>query len=377
MPILARTRRRRVGSDFDRFATGTKGDHMTTATAEASAGQPAAPGPTPDDIMRLGLGFWGSKTLLSAVELGLFTELAESGPLDAESLRRRLGLHERSARDFLDALVALGMLERTNGQYSNTAATELFLDRAKPSYMGGILEMVNARLYGFWGSLTEGLRTGSPQNEAKTGGNFFEVLYSQPDKLREFVKAMTGISAGDAQLIAASFPWSRYETFIDVGCAEGAVPVMVARAHAHITGGGFDLPEVRPFFEEHVAQAGLSDRLRFYPGDFLADPLPSADVLCMGHILHDWDLDQKRMLLEKAYAALPDEGALIVYEAIIDDDRRENAFGLLMSLNMLIETPAGFDYTAADCDAWMREVGFRQTSVQPLAGPDAMVIAIK
>jgi hypothetical protein len=350
---------------------------MTTATVEPSAGEHSAPGPTPEEIMRLGMGFWGSKTLLSAVELGLFSELAASGPHEAEALRERLGLHDRGGRDFFDALVSLGMLERTDGRYANTPATELFLDRAKPTYIGGILEMANARLFGFWNSLTEGLRTGVPQNEAKTGGNFFDVLYADPEKLRDFVKAMTGISLGDAHAIAASFPWARYKTFIDIGCSEGAVPVAVASAHDHITGGGFDLPGVQPHFEEYVAQAGLSDRLRFYPGDFFADSLPRADVICMGHILHDWDMGEKRTLLEKAYAALPDGGALIVYESIIDDDRRENAFGLLMSLNMLMETQAGFDYTCADCEGWMREVGFRETSFQPLAGPDGMVIAIK
>ncbi len=351
---------------------------MATEQATVSAsGEQAPPGPTPEAIMQLGMAFWGSKTLLSAVELGLFSELSAAGSLDAEELRERLGLQQRGSLDFFDALVALGMLAREDGRYTNTPATELFLDRAKPSYVGGILEMANARLFGFWNSLTEGLRTGQPQNEAKTGGNFFEVLYADPAKLREFAKAMTGISGGVAHAIAASFPWDRYQTVIDVGCAEGCVPVAIARAHSHITGGGFDLPPVGPLFDEFVAGAGLSDRLRFYPGDFFTDPLPAADVLVMGHILHDWDADEKRTLLERAYAALPDGGALIVYEAIIDDDRRSNAFGLLMSLNMLIETPAGFDYTGADCQRWMRDVGFGETYVQPLVGPDSMVVAIK
>jgi hypothetical protein len=327
--------------------------------------------------MQLGLGFWGSKTLLSAVELGLFSELAAAGSLDAESLRERLGLHPRSALDFFDALVALGMLERTDGEYRNSAATDLFLDRNKPSYVGGLLEMANARLFAFWNSLTEGLRTGVPQNEAKSGGNFFDVLYADPEKLREFAKAMTSISMGTAHAIAAGFPWRDYRTVIDVGCAEGCVPVQIARAHQHISGGGFDLPPIGPLFDDYVTSAGLSDRLRFHGGDFLADPLPAADVLVMGHILHDWSMDEKRMLIEKAHAALPDGGALIVYEAIIDDERRQNAFGLLMSLNMLIETPDGFDYTAADCQRWMREVGFSDTYVQPLVGPDSMVVAIK
>jgi hypothetical protein len=333
--------------------------------------------PKPDQIMQLGLGFWGSKTLLSAIELGLFTELAK-GSTDAQTLADRLGLHSRSARDFLDALVALGMLERDgDGIYSNTPETDLFLDKNKSSYIGGMLEMASARLYGFWGSLTEALRTGQPQNEAKRGGNPFDALYADPNRLESFLKAMTGISLGAAVAIAQKFPWNNYQTFIDVGAAQGGLPVQVALAHKHLTGGGFDLPAVRPIFEKYVSEHNLSDRLRFFEGDFFGDSLPEADVLVMGHILHDWDLEAKRMLIKKAYGALPKGGALIVYEALIDDERRENAFGLLMSLNMLIETPGGFDYTGADCSRWMREAGFGETRVEHLVGPDSMVIGIK
>jgi len=334
--------------------------------------------PNPEAILQLGTAFWASKTLLSAVEVGLFTELAESGPLDAEALRGKLGLHERSAHDFFDALVALGMLEREDGRYRNTAETDLFLDRNKPSYQGGLLEMLNARLFGFWNSLTEGLRTGEPQNEAKTGdGNLFDAIYGDPALLRGFARAMTASSIGPAQAMAAMFPWDRYKTVIDIGCAEGCVPVQVALAHPHMEGGGFDLAPIGPLFEEYVAAAGVDDRLRFHPGDFFTDELPRADVLVMGRILHDWDMDEKRLLLEKAHAALPEGGALIVYEAIIDDDRRENAFGLLMSLNMLIETPGGFDYTGADCQGWMKDAGFGETYVQHLGGPTSMVVGIK
>ena len=295
---------------------------------ETTADEPAA-AVTPDAIMQLGLAFWGSKALLSAVELGVFSELADAGALDGETLRDRLGLHPRSAADFLDALVALGMLEREGGRYANTPATELFLDRTKPSYIGGILEMANARLYGFWGSLTEGLRTGAPQNEARGGEDFFEALYADPDRLAQFARAMSAISTGAAHAMAARFPWGDHGSVIDVGCAEGAVPAQIALAYEHITGGGFDLPPIEPIFDAYVGNVGLGDRLSFTAGDFFTDPLPEADVLVMGHILHDWGMDEKRLLLRKAHDALPDGGALIVYEAIIDDERRANAFGLL------------------------------------------------
>jgi hypothetical protein len=331
---------------------------------------------SPDPIMQLGLAFWGSKTLLSAIELGVFDVLA-TGPRESATLAKDLGLHERSARDFLDALVALGMLDRDLDEYRNTPATDMFLDRAKPSYIGGLLEMANARLYPFWGSLTEALRTGEMQNEAKGGGDFFGVLYQEPDRLKQFLAAMTGVSMGAAMTIAEKFPWERHQRIVDVGAAQGCVPVQVALRHPHLSGGGFDLPAVGPIFEEYVASFGLEERLRFHPGDFWNDPLPDSDVYVMGHILHDWNLEEKSTLLHKAYDALPQHGALIVYDAIVDDQRRHNAFGLLMSLNMLIETPGGFDYTGADCSSWMRDVGFRETYVEPLVGPDSMVVGVK
>ena len=332
--------------------------------------------PTPEKIMHLGMAFWGSKTLLSAVELEVFTLLAK-GPMDASTLRKQLGLHERSALDFFDALVALGMLDRRDGFYSNTPETGLYLDKAKPSYIGGFLAIANDRLYGFWGSLTEGLKTGLPQNETKDGRNIFEILYNDPAKLMSFMQAMTGISMGTSKAIAQKFPWKDYQTLIDIGSAQGGLVVEVGNAHPHVTGGGFDLPVTGPIFEDYVASFGLSDRFKFIPGDFFADALPSADVLCMGHILHDWNLDQKKTLLKKAYNALPDGGGLLVFESLIDDERRKNAFGLLMSLNMLIELPGGFDYTGADCCGWMKEAGFRDTRVEHLAGPESMVIGTK
>ena len=332
---------------------------------------------SPQAILGLGLAFMGSKTLLSAVELGVFGALAD-GPLDAEQLRKTLGIHPRSARDFFDALVALGMLSRDADGYRNTPETDLFLDPAKPSYVGGILEMSNYRLFGFWNSLTEGLRTGEQQNEVKSGGTtFFADIYAEPSRLRSFLTGMSGLSIGTSRAIADAFPWASHQRFCDLGTAQGMAPAQIARRHPHLTGIGFDLPPGGPVFEEFIAAQGLADRVSFTGGDFLTDPLPAADVYLMGHILHDWGMPEKQELLRRAYDALPDGGALIVYEAIIDDERRSNAFGLLMSLNMLIETPAGADFTGADCQAWMKAAGFRETYVKPLAGPDSMVVGLK
>jgi len=170
---------------------------------------------------------------------------------------------------------------------------------------------------------------------------------------------------------------NRVERIIDLGAAEGGLPVQLALAHPHLTGTGFDLPPVRPIFEDYVARFGLADRLQFRAGDFFSDPLPRADVIIMGHVLHDWSLEEKRQLIARAYAALTPGGAIVLYESIIDNDRRTNVFGLLMSLNMLIETPAGCDYTGVQCRGWLRDAGFRETYVEHLVGTDSMVVGVK
>lgn len=332
---------------------------------------------TPERILQTGFGFWASKALLSAVELGVFTELAR-GPGSLKALSERLDLHPRSARDFLDALVALGFLKKEGDGYANTPETDRFLDRNKPSYVGDILEMANSRLYRYWGNLTEALRTGEPQNEIKEGGlDLFSSMALNPDKLRGFMQAMTGLSMGSAVAIAQKFPWGRYRTFVDVGTAQGGLPVVLAETHPHLRGIGVDLPNVQPIFDDYVRARGVQDRIRWQAADIWTSPFPPTDVIVLGHMLHGWGPERKKILLQKAYEAVPEDGAVIVYDAIIDDERRENAFGLLFSLNMLIENQEGAEYTGADCQGWLREVGFTETHVEPLVGPESMVIGIK
>jgi hypothetical protein len=331
---------------------------------------------TPDRLVQLGHAFKGAKALLSAVELGVFTILCE-GPLDLEVLRRRIGIDARGARDFFDALVALGLLERDGkDRYANTRETDLYLDSTKPSYIGGDLEHLNARVYPHWSDLTAALRTGRPQSGARGTGNY-PALYSDPAAFKTFMSGMTDGCLSAAKAAALMFPWHQYSTVIDIGAAQGGFLVQIAAIHSHISGGGFDLALVKPLFDRYVQAQGLATRLKFNAGDFFTDELPTADVLVMGRILHNWDLATKRMLLRKAYDALAPGGALMVYERLIDDDRRTSTAGLLASLNMLIMTQGGFDFTGADCIGWMREAGFQSISVEPLANDISMVVGLK
>lgn len=335
----------------------------------------------PSHILQTAIGFWPSKTLLTAVNMQLFTHLAE-GPLSGQEIKTRLGLHERSLYDFLDALVALGFLKRTGLKetaiYSNTDDVDMFLDKNKPTYIGGILEMSNNRLYPFWNDLEEGLKTGKPQNESKTGGKpLFEALYADETKKREFLEAMKGVQMGNFIALSEKFDFSGYNTLCDIGGAGGYLAAQIALDHAHMQTITYDLPVVCPVALQNIHRMGLDERVIVQSGDFMKDDFPKADVITMGNILHDWGTDVKKMLIRKAYDALPEGGAFIVIENIIDDNRSENAFGLMMSLNMLVETSDGYDYTGADFDAWAKEAGFRETYVLPLAGPASAAVAIK
>lgn len=336
---------------------------------------------TPSRIMETALAFFASKTLLSAVKLNVFTVLSGKS-LSGKEIQAALKLHDRGVYDFLDALVALGFLNREGfletARYSNTPETGVFLDRHEPSYMGGFVEMANDRLYPFWGSLEEALLTGQPQNEIKHNGKpLFEELYAKPERLKQFIDAMSGISIGNFMALARKFDFSPYSTLCDIGGAAGILSVEVAKQHPNMSCISADLPTVEPIANEYIASKGMSDRVKTKNVDFFTDEFPQADVITMGMILHDWDLPNKKMLIRKAYNALPEGGAFIAIEALIDDDRRKNAFGLLMSLNMLIEFGVAFDFTGADFERWTKEAGFRRVEVIPLAGPSSAAIAYK
>jgi hypothetical protein len=333
----------------------------------------------PSHVMEVGTGFWPSKTLLSAVELDLFSQLgAES--MSGEEVGARLALHPRAIDDFLDALVALGFLERdgegSDGRYRNSAQAAAFLDKQSPTYVGGFLEFCNAQIYGVWGELTQALKTGEPQNEVKLKP-YFDEIYSDPAKLEQFMQAMSGLSRGDFHVLAERFDFARYDTVCDVGGATGQLCRTLAARYSHLRCTSYDRPVVAPIAERSIAAAGLSERVSVASGDFFTDALPKADVITMGHILHDWNLDRKKQLISAAYDALPDGGAFIVVEHLIDDARRDNVFALMMSLNMLIHLGDAFDFTGSDFAGWCREVGFGDIEILPLTGLTSAGIAYK
>jgi len=337
--------------------------------------------PDPSHIMQTSTAFWASKVLLTAVEFDLFSTLGKTS-MAAKDIEQKLELHPRATFDFLDALVALRFLDRDGdgpeGRYKNTPETAAFLDRKSPTYIGGVTEMLNSRLFGFWNNLGTALKTGQPQNETKLHGkSIFEELYSDEGKLYEFLEAMTGFQAANFHQLAEKFNFSRYQTVSDIGGALALLSRTLGAHHEHLTFTSFDLAPVGPLAQKQIEQENMSERIKIISGDFFQDDLPGADIITMGNILHDWNLEKKKILIKKAYDALPEGGAFIVIENLIDDKRRENAFGLLMSLNMLIEFGDAFDYTGENFRDWCSEAGFSKFEFIPLAGPTSAAVAYK
>ncbi|TMM38910.1 MAG: methyltransferase [Actinobacteria bacterium] len=325
---------------------------------------------------RLGTAYRKAKVLHSAVELGLFDLLA-AGTAGEERIRERLGLHPRLSRAFLDALLALGLLRRDGHGYRNSAVAARFLVQDAPGYLGGAIRVASQRHYEVWSHLTEALRDGAPKAPT-SGANPFRQLYENVDAARGFLAHMDAINGFVGPGLVDCLDWSRFGSFVDVGGARGNVAAQLVTAMPHLRGGVFELAALEPLFDEYMAQLGTTGRVTFHGGDFFVDPLPHADVLIFGHVLHDWSPQERQTLLDRAFEAVPAGGAVLVYDPMLDDGEPD-LHSALAGLNVALMTAGGSEYTVEDCRGWAGKAGFRVTGGQRLytVGNDYVLIAEK
>ncbi|MFA0965055.1 methyltransferase [Roseivirga sp. BDSF3-8] len=337
--------------------------------------------PDPSQILQVGLGFWASKTLLSAVKLGLFDYLNDK-KITAPVIGGALGIHKSYLYDWLDALASCGFLHREgkgkDAVYFNTVDTRAYLTKDSQSYIGGFLEMANDREYRFWADLEEGLQTGKPQNEIKyTGKESFAAIYEDKDRLKNFADAMGSIQVENFMALAEQYDFSPYKKVADIGGSGGLLSALLAKKHDHLQLTSFDLPDLAPIVQETIEKYGVADQVSIAKGNFWTDDFPEAEVYTMGNLLNSFSLKNKKRLIRKAYNGLPEGGALIVVEMLLDNDRIENSLGLLMSLNMLIESDGGFSYSYGQFEEWIYEAGFKRIEYMNLTGPTSAAIAYK
>ncbi|MER5256813.1 methyltransferase [Streptomyces sp. NPDC002855] len=354
-----------------------------------------------NELLGMAKGFASSQLILTAVRLEVFTELG-SGPLSGAELRRRLELHPRGAQAFLDALVSHGLLERTGDMYANTPVAARHLDaQHTETYLGGYLGL-NGGLYWLWPQLETSLRTGRPCTGFTAGGDGewgaeeggSEQGGGQPDAAQQdggadgqegplewsavYVDAMAVFARAAAPVISRSLDWSRYESFVDVGGSNGTLAFELLRLQPHLRGTCVDLPALKEQFDTMAVRAGAGDKVAFQGGDFFEEPLPETDVVIMGRILHNWSEDERLRLLRRAFDALRPGGTLLVFDQLTDESRQHSRESSLASLDQLLFSESGSEYTFGELSGWLGACGFRAPSVQLMdGGPEMLALAVK
>jgi 3-hydroxy-5-methyl-1-naphthoate 3-O-methyltransferase len=327
---------------------------------------------TPTPLMRLVSGFWSFKTFAAAVELDLFTQLAGGRSITVEKAAAEFGLAERPADLLLAACASLGLLDRSDDGYRNSALAEEFLVAGRPYYFGGQVRYCDARTYLPWHRVGEALRTDRPVTwDPDTQESMFET--EDPEILALFWEAMYSTSIFTARALAEAYDFGAHTRLLDVGGGSGAYPIELCRRYPGLRATVYDLPHVCPIADEKAAAAGLSERIDSTVGNFLHEPtLPDGyDVMLFSMILHDWDEPTNRELLAKCHAALPSGGAVVVSELLLNADRTGPPEAALMGMNMLVETVGGRNYSETEYATWLTETGFADAHVVHFDAPGA------
>src|SRR5215470_1693327 len=328
-------------------------------------------------LMELATSFWAFKTLAAATELDLFSRLSGTKGTTSVELAKTLGIPERPAEMLLTGCAALGLLKKKGPRYVNSPLAERFLVRGLPQYFGGFVEMLDKRLYAGWGKLTEALHSNRPTTwDPSRQESLFDG--ADPVMLSHFWQAMHSISTSTGTVLARALDWKRFTRVLDVGGGSGALDIELCRRHRHLRATVYDLSHVVEIAAANVARAGLTARVQTVGGNFFEEAAypPGHDAILLSMIMHDWSEADDRRILGKCYAALPSGGAVLICELIVNEAKSGPAPAALMSLNMLIETSGGRNYTAGEYGAWLRDIGFRRIRTVPLAGAGANGVVI-
>jgi 3-hydroxy-5-methyl-1-naphthoate 3-O-methyltransferase len=312
------------------------------------------------------------KTLASAHELEIFKRLSDTGGATANDLARALGIGERPAEMLLTGCSALGLLQKKNGRYRNSPLAEEYLVPGKPYYFGGILEMWDKRLFLAWHKLTEALGTNRPTAwDPDRQQSLFDG--ADPLMISHFWEGMHSMTISTAKALGKAVDLRRFRNLLDVGGGSGAMDIELCKQYRRLRAAVYDLPNVVEIASAKVSQAGMADRIRTVAGNFFADAsYPDGhDLILLSMIMHDWSEAQNRQILRKCYEALPNGGAVVICELLVNDEKTGPMGGALMSLTMLIDTRDGRNYTAREYASWLKEIGFRKIRTVRFKAPGA------
>ncbi|GGV55419.1 methyltransferase [Streptomyces spectabilis] len=328
-------------------------------------------------LLQMATAFWVSKTLAAAVELELFTRLAEHQEATLEEATASLRIEPRPAILLLTACTALGLLEKRESRYRNSALAEKFLVAGEPYYLGGLFRLLDERHYLPWHRLTKALRTNRPLTwNPDTQDSMFSA--DDPVMLAHFWEALHALSSDTARILSSVYDFGCHQQVLDVGGGSGAFLIELCRRHAHLSGTLYDLPHVCDIAQRKITESGMEREISVRSGDFMCDvALPGGhDAILLSMILHDWDEPTNRMLLQKCRESLPPGGTLLICELIVNAERTGPQDAALMGMNMLAETTGGQNYAEDEYMSWLRETGFTRTEIRRFAAPGANGVII-
>jgi SAM-dependent methyltransferase len=343
----------------------------TNAAVEPHVADHALPAVSPLPLMQLTIGFWSFKALATAYELDLFARLSDTGGRTIDELAEVLGVGQRPVELLVTACASIGLLERRDGRYVNSALADEFLVPGKADHFGGWVRMLDRRLYPAWGRLTEAVRTNRPTSwNPDEQAHIFDS--EDPELLALFWEAMHSLSTFTARELGAHVDLSASTALLDVGGGSGAYDIELCRRYPNLRATVFDLPPVCEIASKKIVASGYEGRIAVARGDFLADPeLPAGhDVMLLSMIMHDWTPEQDLAILRKCFAALPPGGRIVISELLVNDEKTGPPAAALMSLNMLVET-VGRNYTAAEYEQWLHATGFVDVQTVSFEAPGA------
>lgn len=331
-----------------------------------------------DVVLDLISAFRRSKTMFTAVALGVFDHLTATPHLHLRDLANLTGTRPEPLSRLLDGCCSLGLLARQAECYDNTPAAARYLVRTSPDSLAGYILYSNDVLWGLWAHLDDALKEGSPRWLQTFGveGSIFSHFYRTEEARTTFIQGMHGLGRLASPEVVRVFNLSRFRRIVDLGGATGHLAIAACERYGAMTGAVFDLPEVVALARPHIDASRASQRLETISGDFFTGPLPPADLYALGRILHDWGGEKIDLLLRRIHAALPAGGGLLIAETLLDDDGLGPVPSLMQSLNMLVCTE-GRERTFAGYQALLERAGFAAVEGRRTGAPLDAVLAIK
>lgn len=340
------------------------------------------PSADPSLILELIQAFRRSKVMFTAVSLGIFDRL-EAGPAESAVLAAKLRCHESSLGRLLNACVGLGLLEKDllekkESAYRNTEVASQYLVSGSLASLAGYIKYSDRSLYALWGNLEEAVHEGTHRWEHAFGDKnaLFSHFFRDEESTRSFLAGMHGFGQLSSPKVVTAFDLTRFKHLVDLGGATGHLAIEACKIYPGLQATVFDLPAVERFAEEHIRDADLNGRVRFQAGDFFQEDLPAADLYSLGRILHDWSEAKIRHLLEKIFRFLPPQGALLIAEALLNEEKTGPLHASLQDLNMLVCTE-GRERSAAEYRELLLSAGFSSVEYRQTGAPVDAILAIK